>query len=87
MTQRFQDIAKRFAKSREDGGVHFDSVRFAGVSDGYEYYHYFDSRLVGMKLGMPLFVKIGRNGKPIPVTDFAEINFAIHREVSLNNPS
>lgn len=84
MKLRFIEIAKKYAKSKECGGACFDTVRYAGMSDGFEYYHYFDSRLVGMKLGMPLFVKIGRNGKPVQVTDFTEINLAVQREVALN---
>lgn len=84
MEGHFIDIATKYAKSREVGGARFDSVRFAGSENGFEYYHYFDSRLSGMKLGIPLMVKIDKNGNAFPVIDAHEAIMAHNREIRLN---
>lgn len=84
MEGHFIDIATEYAKSREVGGACFDTIRFAGTENGFEYYHYFDSRLLGMKLGTPLMVKIDKSEKPFPVLDVHEAIRAHNREIRLN---
>ena len=62
----------------------FDSVRKAGIRNGYEYFHIFSSMSVGQKTGMPQYVKISKQGTYAIVDNFSEKMWALKQEVSLN---
>ena len=76
----YESIAKKFAQAHG-----YDTIRYAGHRDGWEYYHIYSFRSVGHKTGMPKFVKINKNGTSILVNNLSERMWALNQEVLLNN--
>ena len=76
----YNEIAKKYAKQQG-----YDTVRAAGVRNGYKYFHIYSEASVGHKTGMPQFVKISEYGIPYPVNTLSERMWATKQEVSLNN--
>lgn len=62
-----------------------DTVREAGVKDGWHYYHVFRKSDEGHKLGLPHIVKINEMGQCVSVQNLTERMWAVKQEVLINN--
>lgn len=62
-----------------------DTIREAGLKDGWHYYHVFRQSDMGHKLGLPHIVKINEMGQCVSVLDLTERMWAVKQEVLLNS--
>lgn len=62
----------------------YDAIRYAGEENFHQYFHYFRNEDVGKKLGLPLILKITKQGRINEVINTSEINRATRREILLN---
>lgn len=70
-------------KAKELG---YDTVRYAGERNGWEYYRLAKTSLIGKKCGLPQYIKISRNGDIIvSIKDLQEEMWAIRQENTLYN--
>ncbi|MCC8071398.1 MAG: hypothetical protein LIO90_06320 [Bacteroidales bacterium] len=72
MTDKAFEIAKRFTQRQN-----FDCIERAGEKNGQEYFHFWRTSTVGLKLGNPLILKVSaKTGKITIVERLDEIMWA-----------
>lgn len=65
----------------------FDKVRYVGQKDGYKYYNFYDSSMIGKTFYgfMYSYVKIDKQGNLTHVSDFYETAWARKQNIKLNH--
>lgn len=84
----YEKIALDFAHSvNKELGTSFDKVRYAGEQNGYKYYQFYDSSLLGKKFYgfMYCYVKIDKQGNLTHISDFYETAWAREQNIKLNH--
>lgn len=61
----------------------YDSVRPAGIKDGFSYFHAYNKANQGHKTGLPHIVKINEMGQLAVVNNLKERMWAVKEEVKL----
>ncbi len=69
-------IAKKYAKK----AMGWDGADFAISHNGYEYYCIFSSKLAGLRLGFPYYIKIDKQGNVFDVVEPAEKLWVFNHE-------